>query len=184
MPYLIIILFAAALIYFLPKYFTLTNNFDSRLTQYKEIELQKELANYNVAAYEEMEKRAAQNAEAAKVEALKMVAEWQVKYEEATRQDAITKSQSIVMGKMLEHLIPFFPDFKYNPKDARFLGSPVDLIVFDGLSEGKLRQIVFIEVKTNTSQLSMREVQIRDIIKNGYVKWEEIRHMINASAGL
>jgi predicted Holliday junction resolvase-like endonuclease len=180
MPYLIIILLAAALIYFLPKYFRLTNNFASQLSTYKATELQKELEKYNLAAHDEIEKRMAQNAEAAKQQALTMVAEWQVKYEEATRQDAINKSQSIMMGKTLEHLIPFFPEFKWNPRDARFLGSPVDLIVFDGLSEGHLRQIVFVEIKTNISQLNAREVQIRDIIKSGRVTWEEIRHFINA----
>jgi predicted Holliday junction resolvase-like endonuclease len=180
MPYLIIILLAAVLIYFLPKYLKLANNFSSQLATYKETELQKELEKYNLAAREELEKRAVQNAEVAKQQALGMVADWQVKYEEATRQDAINKSQSIMMGKTLEHLIPFFPEFKWNPRDARFLGSPVDLVVFDGLSEGHLRQIVFVEIKTNTSQLNAREVQIRDIIKSGKVTWEELRHFINA----
>jgi len=180
MLYLIIILLAGALIYLLPKYFKLTNNFSSQLLIYKETELEKELEKYNLAVREEMDRRMTQNAEAAKAEALAMVAEWQVKYEEATRQDAINKSQAIMMGKTLEHLIPFFPEFKWNPRDARFLGSPVDLVVFDGLSEGKLRQIVFVEIKTNTSQLNAREIQIRDIIKSGKVTWEEIRHMINS----
>ena len=180
MPYLIIILLAAVLVYFLPKYFKLHYSFENKLAQYKETELQKELEKYNLTAREEMEKRVEQNAEAAKQQALAMIADWQVKYEEATRQDAINKSQSIMMGKTLEHLIPYFPEFKWNPRDARFLGSPVDLVVFDGLSEGHLRQIVFVEIKTNTSQLNAREVQIRDVIKNGKVTWEEIRHFINA----
>jgi predicted Holliday junction resolvase-like endonuclease len=180
MPYLIIILLVAAIIYFLPKYFKLHYSFENKLAQYKETELQKELAKYNFTARDEIEKRVAENAEVAKQQALTMVAEWKVKYEEATRQDAIDKSQAIMMGKTLEHLIPFFPEFKWNPRDARFLGSPVDLVVFDGLSEGKLRQIVFVEIKTNTSQLNAREVQIRDVIKNGKVTWEEIRHFINS----
>jgi len=34
-----------------------------------------------------------------------------------------------------------------NPKDARFLGTPLDFIVFDGLDEGEVRRIVFVEVR-------------------------------------
>jgi predicted Holliday junction resolvase-like endonuclease len=179
MPYLIIILLAAALIYFLPKYFKLTRTFDSKLTQYKETALRNEMTAYNEAMKPQLAKAIQDNVAASSQTALGMVAEWKVKYEEATRQDAINKSQAIMMGKTLEHLIPFFPEFKWNPRDARFFGSPVDLIVFDGLSEGNLRQIIFVEIKTNTSQLNAREVQIRDIIKNGKVAWEEIRHEIN-----
>src|SRR5579864_155894 len=178
MLYLIIILLAAALIYFLPKYFHITTNFSSQLAKYKETELQKQMGEYHTMAKAEIERRMQENAEAAKKEALLMVAKWKVEYEEATRQDAINKSQAIMMGKTLEHLIPFFPEFHWNPRDARFLGSPVDLIVFDGLSEGKLKQIVFIEIKTNISQLSERERQIRDVINSGKVKWEELRHFV------
>lgn len=179
MSYLIIILLVAALIYFLPKYFKLQTNFSAELNNYKEIELKKKMEEHQAITQSQLEKVAQENIASATQTALGMVAEWQLKYEEATRQDAINKSQSIMMGKVLEHLIPFFPEFRYNPKDARFLGSPTDLIVFDGLSEGRLRQIVFVEVKTNTSQLTERERQIRDIVNKGLVKWDELRHEIN-----
>ncbi|WP_346765237.1 Holliday junction resolvase-like protein [Thermococcus sp. 18S1] len=64
------------------------------------------------------------------------------------RQDAVSKSRAVIMGQVAEHFIPYLPGFRYNPKDAKFLGKPIDFIVFDGMSEGNLRKIVFIEVKT------------------------------------
>ena len=67
------------------------------------------------------------------------------------------------------------PEFKYNPKDARFIGSPVDLIVFDGLDEGDLRRIVFVEVKSGKSTLSKREKLIRDAIEQRKVEWVVLR---------
>ena len=57
--------------------------------------------------------------------------------ERRIREDAIRKSEAVIRGKVTETLIPFFPDFAYDPKDVRFLGTPVDLVVFDGLSEGE-----------------------------------------------
>jgi len=56
-----------------------------------------------------------------------------------------------LLGKITEHFIPYLPMFKYNPKDARFIGSPIDFIVFDGLSEGEIRKIVLVEVKAGKS---------------------------------
>jgi len=72
-----------------------------------------------------------------------------------------------------EQLVPFTDDFGYNPRDARFLGSPVDLIVFEGLTEGDVTRVVFIEVKSGKyAHLSRREKQVRDAIENGEVDYE------------
>jgi predicted Holliday junction resolvase-like endonuclease len=74
--------------------------------------------------------------------------EWKQKYEKEIKKDAIEKSKAVITGKVTKHLISYLPEFRYNPKDARFIGSPIDLIVFDGLDEGDLRKIIFVEVKT------------------------------------
>ena len=40
-------------------------------------------------------------------------------------------------GKMTEHIVPYLPgfDFDIDPKDIRFLGTPIDLIAFKGLRQ-------------------------------------------------
>ncbi len=100
---------------------------------------------------------------------------WRDQYIKHARKDAIVRSQAVIAGKVQEQLVPFLPGFGYNPKDARFLGSPVDLIVFDGLDEGTLRSIVFLEVKTGGSTLSARERQLRNAVLEQRVEWEELR---------
>jgi predicted Holliday junction resolvase-like endonuclease len=47
--------------------------------------------------------------------------------------------------------------------------------VFDGLDEGDLRRIVFVEVKTGGAKLTTRERLVRDAIRAGRVEWTEIR---------
>ena len=54
----------------------------------------------------------------------------------AARQDSLARSHSVVSGKVQEHVAPLFPESEYNPGDARFLGSRVDDVVFDGLDDG------------------------------------------------
>jgi predicted Holliday junction resolvase-like endonuclease len=101
--------------------------------------------------------------------------QWLQEKEKEIREDAIAKSQAVTMGKVTEHFIPYLPEFGYNPQDARFIGNPIDFVVFDGLSEGDLRQVVFVEVKTGGSVLSKRERWIRDAIQDGKVFWQQIR---------
>jgi predicted Holliday junction resolvase-like endonuclease len=100
---------------------------------------------------------------------------WRSLYVRQARQDAVVRSHAVIAGKVQEQLVPFLPMFEFNPKDARFLGSPVDLIVFDGLDEGTLRRIVFLEVKTGGSNLSGRERQLRNAVLEGRVEWQEMR---------
>jgi predicted Holliday junction resolvase-like endonuclease len=100
---------------------------------------------------------------------------WRQESEEGIRKDAIEKSRAGILGKVSEHLIPFFPTFPHNPKDARFIGTPVDFVVFDGLDDGEVRKIVFVEVKTGSSPLSTRERQVRNVVKQQVVEWEELR---------
>jgi predicted Holliday junction resolvase-like endonuclease len=100
---------------------------------------------------------------------------WKVRYTAIIREDAVSRSLAVTAGKVHEQLIPYLPAFPYNPKDVRFLGSPIDLVVFDGLAEGRLRRIVFLEVKTGGSGLTSRERCVRDVIRSREVEWAELR---------
>jgi predicted Holliday junction resolvase-like endonuclease len=101
--------------------------------------------------------------------------QWKAEYTEAVRRDAIQRSQAATVGKVFEQLVPYLPDFRYSPKDARFLGTPVDFVVFDGLGEDRCDRVVFVEVKTGGSTLSTRERRVRDAIDAGRVIWQELR---------
>ncbi len=124
----------------------------------------------------ECEKIRLQQLDIAKREAKTLLEEWKFIEGDLLRADAISRSQSVILGKVTEHLIPYLPKFNYNPKDVRFFGDPIDLIVFDGLNDGFIREIVFIEVKTgNASRLSRKQQDIRDAIRSRPIKWVSMR---------
>ena len=100
---------------------------------------------------------------------------WKLRYSASIREDAVQRSLAVTAGKVHEQLVPYLPEFGFNPKDARFLGSPVDLIVFDGLAAGEVRRIVFVEVKTGGASLTARERQVRDVVEAREVAWAELR---------
>jgi predicted Holliday junction resolvase-like endonuclease len=110
--------------------------------------------------------------------------QWRYRYSKTIRRDAVQRSLAVTSGKVHEQLIPYLPGFPYNPKDVRFIGSPVDLVVFDGLAEGCLQRIVFVEVKTGSAGLTQRERSIRETVEEGAVDWAELRVTQPLSSGV
>ena len=112
--------------------------------------------------------------------------EWRFKFEERVkkyieekeeeiRRDAIERSSKILSGKALEKLVPLLKNFNHSPHDVRWLGDPIDLVVFDGASNDNPQKITFVEIKSGKSELTEKQKKIKQIIKEGKVFWEEIR---------
>src|SRR6056297_2778596 len=91
------------------------------------------------------------------------------------RKDAILKSRSVLRGNFSEQLAPFLPDFNYSPTECKFLGKLIDFLVFQGLDENQINEIIFVEVKSGKSKLSKREKSLKDAVENKKVRWEEYR---------
>jgi predicted Holliday junction resolvase-like endonuclease len=158
----LVLFFALLALYLLMKYIQLRGQIESRARNL-----------YEAWQAREMDRQVSEKAE-------NLFRAWKLDEEKKIRQDAIKKSEAVIRGKVTEHLIPYFPDFEYNPKDARFLGTPVDFIIFDGLSEGEMNKVVFVEVKSGKSgALSPREKLVRDCIGRGKVSYEIIHNREN-----
>ncbi len=99
---------------------------------------------------------------------------WSAEMEQA-RKSAVNQSRAVLGGRFTEQMVPFFPDFKYDPTEVRFIGSPIDMVVFPGLASGNPEEIVILEVKTGkNSQLTQAQKKIRQLIENGMVRWDEV----------
>ncbi|HJZ18938.1 MAG TPA: Holliday junction resolvase-like protein, partial [Candidatus Nanoarchaeia archaeon] len=91
------------------------------------------------------------------------------------RKDAIMKSRAVLSGFFSEQLSPYLPDFPFNPNEVRFIGKPVDFLVFKGMDEKKIDEVVFVEVKSGNSNLNKIQKSLKDAIENKKVRWEEYR---------
>ncbi len=98
------------------------------------------------------------------------------------RRDVADRSRRVLKGKIAEQIVPLLSDvFKYDPADARFIGAPIDYIIFDGytkVKDGASTEpitVVLADVKTGDARLSRTEKKIRDAVEAGRVKWETIR---------
>lgn len=98
--------------------------------------------------------------------------EWIAVNERRIRDDAAKRSAAVNFGKVAEHFVPFHSNFAFNPQDARFIGSPIDLILFDGATDSKDEiTIYFIEVKTGNSKLVELQRKIKSAVANKRIEW-------------
>jgi len=108
--------------------------------------------------------------------AANLLEQWKREYESKIRKDAANRSYSVVLGKVTEHLLPFHQNFPFNPQEARFIGTPIDLIVFDGLGEDDRDiDIYFVEIKTGKSRFSDKQKRIKDAVDSRRIIWYPIK---------
>ena len=98
------------------------------------------------------------------------------------RRDSVERSRSSLKGQIAEQMAPLLPGFPYEPADARFLGDPIDYVVFHGYtglrdqgSEGDPVEIVLLEVKQGKSALSPTQRMIARSVEEGRVRFEVCR---------
>jgi predicted Holliday junction resolvase-like endonuclease len=105
------------------------------------------------------------------------VSRWTLELQNA-RKNAVTQSRAVLGGKFTEQMVPFFPDFRYDPTEVRFIGTPVDMIAFPGLSRGDPEEIVILEIKTGPAggrpSLSPVQQKIKQLILDGMVRWDDV----------
>lgn len=102
--------------------------------------------------------------------------------ESSVRRDAAERSRYVLKGKIAEHMVPLLSDvFKYDPSDARFIGAPIDYLIFDGYTAVKDNSsddpitVILADIKTGNATLNRTERKIKEAVEAGRVRWETIQ---------
>ena len=106
------------------------------------------------------------------------------------RKESVEKSRSSLKGQIAEQMAPLLPGFRYLPADARFLGDPIDYVVFSGYTgvrDARARddslEVVLLEVKQGGSALSGFQKAIAAAVQAGRVRFEVCRVLQDGSIG-
>ena len=98
------------------------------------------------------------------------------------RRESVERSRSTLKGRIAEQMAPLLPGFRYAPADARFLGDPVDYVVFSGYTgmrdadaDSGAMEVVLLEVKQGGSVLSPSQKAIAACVEEGRVRFEVCR---------
>jgi predicted Holliday junction resolvase-like endonuclease len=76
-------------------------------------------------------------------------------------------------------MVPLLPEFPFSSADARFIGNPIDFVVFDGYTiakddKGDTISVVLVEVKKGKGKLTREEALIKKAVEEGRVSWRTI----------
>jgi len=100
----------------------------------------------------------------------------------SARQSSVDRSRAVLKGKMAEQVAPLLPGFTYWPADARFLGDPVDYVIFDGYSATRDLEVddldlevVILDIKQGRSTLSRAQRRVAEAVAAGRVRFEVMR---------
>jgi len=100
--------------------------------------------------------------------------EWEGHRLEEIVKKRLKQSRAVLGGLVSEQMAPLLPGFPYDPGDCRFVGKPVDFIVFKGMNEKEISEVVFLEVKSGSGRnLNEQEKKLRDVIQSRKVSWFE-----------
>jgi predicted Holliday junction resolvase-like endonuclease len=102
---------------------------------------------------------------------------------EAARKQSVNLSRATLKGQIGEQLAPLLPGFQYAASDARFLGDPIDYIIFHGYTSLRDSQaiapmeveLVILDIKRGNSKLSSHQRAVADAVEAGRVRFEVVR---------
>lgn len=104
---------------------------------------------------------------------------WKIECTSEIRKDSVNRSRYTLKGRISEQMAPLLPEFPYSPADARFIGNPIDFVVFDGYTKAKDEQgdeisVVLVEVKKGKGKLTREESLIKKAVEEGRLSWRTI----------
>jgi predicted Holliday junction resolvase-like endonuclease len=94
------------------------------------------------------------------------------KNKKLTTEKATITTRSVNIGKNLEKVLPIMEDFKWQLPDCRFLGDPIDLLTFNGLSDNNIESISFIEVKSGKARLNKHQKLVKEAVEDNRVRYK------------
>jgi predicted Holliday junction resolvase-like endonuclease len=104
---------------------------------------------------------------------------WKIECTNEIRKDSVNRSRSTLKGRISEQMAPLLPEFPYSPADARFIGNPIDFVVFDGYTKVKDEKsdainVVLVEVKKGKGKLTREESLIQRAVEEGRISWKTV----------
>ena len=101
----------------------------------------------------------------------------------AARAQSVSQARATLKGQIGEQLAPLLPGFQYACSDARFLGDPIDYVVFNGYTamrdglggEASKVEVVILDIKRGNARLSEGPRAVAAAVCAGRVRFQVVR---------
>jgi len=92
---------------------------------------------------------------------------------EGRRRRSLNLQRGVVKGMVSEQIAPYLSDFPsdLNASEAKFIGKPVDFIVFKGMDDNNISEVVFVEVKSGRQYSNSNESSLKNAIDQKRVRY-------------
>lgn len=101
---------------------------------------------------------------------------------EQARKESVEQSRRTIKGQLSEQLVPLLPGFEFLPSDARFIGHPIDYIVFHGYTDlnggrgdANRMEIFILDIKRGRAGLTPAQMAIANAVEAGRVHFQVVR---------
>jgi predicted Holliday junction resolvase-like endonuclease len=104
-----------------------------------------------------------------------LLSEWQISNEIEIRREAILVNGKQITEEIWSETNLLKDNFSFNPRDIKFIGKYIDLVVFDGVADETDVSIYFISiVKTKQNGQFLYKNKVKEAINNLKYNWKEI----------
>lgn len=153
----ILIILILALIIYLTKSNKIIQKEFQRLLENKFTSMKEEIANYEKSRSDSF------------------LRAWQTENEVNIRRQAIASQTRQITSEIAKETKLLNESFSYNPRDIKFIGKYIDLIVFDGAADEEEVSIYFLEItKANNGSTSEYKNKVWSAINKRRFNWKEI----------
>ena len=93
--------------------------------------------------------------------------------ESMVREEAAKRAQAQVPKLIKKSLSDHIVSLKYNPYDIKPINHPIDLVVYDGMSDGDVKDVIFLHSKNKAMQELHKS--IHNAVENKEYDWKVVR---------
>jgi len=101
--------------------------------------------------------------------------------EKTIRKKAVLRGRSQVVKTVLNSMDDYFTKMKYNPYDIKPILHPVDYVIYEGMNDKKMNDVVFLSKKTKNPYINKLHMSINEIINKELYDFKVARIDIDGS---
>jgi len=84
--------------------------------------------------------------------------------EKTIKEKAVQRGRSKVLKTVLDSMDDYFTKMKYNPYDIKPILHPVDFVIYEGMNEKKMNDVVFLSRETKNPYMNKLHTSINEVI--------------------
>jgi len=101
--------------------------------------------------------------------------------EKAIRDESVKRGRSKVLKTVLNSMDDHFAKMKYNPYDIKPILHPIDFVIYEGMNEKKMNDVVFLSKKTENPYINKLHMSINEIVNKELYDFKVARIDIDGS---